>query len=265
MVAYKWDAVDYARSSAGQKLWARELIPRLALTGNECLLDLGCGDGSISAELASNLAAGSVLGVDNSPEMVTLAKNHYPPLEFPNLRFRLADASTLPFQNEFDVIFSNAALHWVKNHSPVLEGIADSLKPGGRVLLQMGGSGNAAMAIAAMDKVRSRLEWCGGFNGFEFPYGFYTADEYRAWLTNAGLTPVRVELFPKDMVHANRQAFEGWLRTTWLPYTQRIAEDRRETFLKQVSDQYLNENPSTTDGMIHLAMVRLEIEAKKES
>ena len=167
MVAYKWDAADYARSSAGQQQWARELIAKLVLTGTERLLDLGCGDGRISAELASIVKAGSILGVDNSPEMIAMARNNYPPIMYPNLSFQLADASALPFRNEFDVIFSNAALHWVKDHKPVLKGIADSLRPGGRILLQMGGRGNAAMAVSAMDEVRSRPEWCRRFDGFE--------------------------------------------------------------------------------------------------
>jgi trans-aconitate 2-methyltransferase len=265
MTAYKWDAAEYARSSAGQQLWARELIAKLNLAGSERLLDLGCGDGKVSAELASNLTTGSVLGVDNSPEMITLAESLFPPMKQPNLRFRLGDASALLFRNEFDVIFSNATLHWVIDHAPVLKGIAAGLKPGGRTLLQMGGRGNAAEVVKAMDAVRTRRTWRDRFEGFQFPYGFHAADEYRTWLTEAGLTPLRVELLPKDMAHADRNAFEGWLRTTWIPYTQRIDEDRRETFLKQVAEQYLSENPASPDGVVHLAMVRLEVEAKKES
>ena len=265
MTAYQWDAVEYAKSSAGQQQWAHELIVKLALNGNERLLDIGCGDGKISAELASDLSTGSVQGVDNSPEMIAMAKSRYPSAIHPNLRFRLADASALPFWNEFDVVFSNAVLHWVNDHGPVLKGIADSLRPGGRILLQMGGRGNAAKVIAAVDIVRSRPEWCDPFEGFEFPYGFYGAEEYRTWLVNAGLTPIRVELLKKVMAHADRQAFEGWLRTTWIPYTQRIDENRREPFLQQVADQYLLENPASADGVVHLAMVRLEVEAKKET
>jgi trans-aconitate 2-methyltransferase len=264
-MAYKWDAADYARSSAGQQEWARELISKLHLNGSERLLDIGSGDGKVSAELASGLTTGSVLGVDNSPEMISLAETRFPPMKYPNLRFRLADAVALPFRNEFDIVFSNATLHWVQDHAPVLKGIAASLKPGGRTLLQMGGHGNAAAVVVAMDKVRAKPEWSDRFDGFQFPYGFHAADEYRVWLADAGLTPVRVELLPKDMVHADRPAFEGWLRTTWIPYTQRVDEDRREAFLRQVADQYLSENPASQDGMVHLAMIRLEVEATKES
>ena len=259
-----WNAEDYARSSAGQQKWARELIAKLHLQGDERLLDIGCGDGKVTAEIASNLPRGSVLGVDSSPEMISLAGTLYPSTEYANMRFLLADASALNFDNEFDVVFSNATLHWVLDHRPVLKGIARSLKPNGKVLLQMGGRGNAARVVEIMNEVCAKPEWRKGFVGFQFPYGFYDADEYRVWLMEACLVPVRVELIPKDMVHADRNAFEGWLRTTWLPYIQRIAEHRRQEFVRQLVDSYLTANPPSSDGSVHLQMLRLEVESKKE-
>jgi trans-aconitate 2-methyltransferase len=262
-MTFTWNAEDYARSSAGQQKWARELIAKLRLQGDERLLDLGCGDGKVTAELASNLPRGSVLGVDSSSEMISLAESLYPPAEYANLRFQLADASALNFDNEFDVVFSNATLHWVLDHHPVLKGIARSLKPNGKVLLQMGGRGNAARVANAMDEVCSRPDWREEFVGFQFPYGFYGADEYEVWLKEASLIPIRVELIPKDMAHADRGAFEGWLRTTWLPYIQRVAEHRRQEFVKQVVDSYLAANPPSSDGSVHLPMVRLEVESKR--
>ena len=263
-MAYKWDAADYARSSVGQKQWARELIAKLHLQGNERLLDIGCGDGKVTAEIAPCLPHGFVLGVDNSPDMVALAETCFQKNKYTNLGFQLADAAQLPFDNEFDVVFSNATLHWVRDHRPVLQGIARSLKPGGRILLQMGGRGNAAGVVVAVNEVCARPEWCDRFVGFQFPYGFYNAGEYCKWLMEANLTPVRVELIPKDMAHADRFAFEGWLRTTWIPYTQRIQEDQQEEFVKQVTETYLTTNPLSADGVVHLQMVRLEVESKKE-
>ena len=259
-----WNAEDYARSSSGQQKWARELIAKLHLQGDERLLDIGCGDGKVTAEIASTLPHGSVLGVDSSPEMISLAETLYPPTEFSNIRFQLEDASALNFDHEFDVVFSNATLHWVLDQRPVLKGIAGSLKPNGKVLLQMGGRGNAAAVAKVMDEVCARPEWRERFVGFEFPYGFYDADEYRVWLGEAGLLPVRVELIPKDMAHADRDDFEGWVRTTWLPYTQRVEENRRQEFVRQVVDAYLALNPAYSDGSVHLQMIRLEVESTKE-
>ena len=264
MTTFKWDAADYAKSSAVQQRWARELLAKLGLQGNERLLDLGCGDGKVTAEIASLLPDGAVLGVDNSPEMIELAQSCFSETEYPNLSFQVVDALNLNFQNEFDVIFSNAVLHWVADHASVLRGVSDALKPGGRILLQMGGRGNATEVIAAMDKVVSMPEWRDYFVGFQFPYSFYGMEEYAEWLPQTGFAPVRVELIPKDMAHVDRSAFEGWLRTTWLPYIRRVSEEQQQEFLKQVVDVYLTANPASSDGVVHVQMMRLEVEAKKE-
>jgi len=264
MTTFKWDAADYAKSSAVQQRWARELIAKLGLQGNERLLDLGCGDGKVTAEIASLLPNGSVLGVDNSPEMIELANSRFPMAEYPNLNFQMADALDLNFQSEFDVVFSNAVLHWVRDHASMLRGVSDALKPGGRILLQMGGRGNATKVVAAMDKVISMPKWHDYFRDFPFPYSFYGTEEYTEWLPSTGLVPVRLELIPKDMAHVDRAAFEGWLRTTWLPYIQRVPVAQQSEFLEQVVDTYLDANPATSDGVVHVQMIRLEVEAKKE-
>ena len=260
---YKWDALDYAKSSSAQQQWARELIGKLQLKGDESLLDIGCGDGKVTAEIVASLPKGSVLGVDSSAEMIALAQSQYPANAFPNLHFQRQEARSLPFRDEFTVVFSNATLHWVLDHAPVLQGIHRSLKCGGKALLQMGGRGNAAQVIAVAESVIASREWRGYFEEFSFPYGFYGPDEYREWLREAGLQARRVELIPKDAVHQGREGFEGWFRTTWLPYTQRVPEEKREAFVAQLVDQYLERRPVDEQGLVHVRMVRLEVEAVK--
>jgi trans-aconitate methyltransferase len=261
MSVYKWDAADYAKSSSEQQRWARELIVKLDLKGDERLLDIGCGDGKVTAEIASYLPRGSVMGVDNSESMIALAQRTYPREAVPNLHFEKQDASSLPFESEFDVVFSNATLHWVLDHALVLRGIQRSLKCSGKALLQMGGSGNAADVIATLDELIASNQWRDCFIEFGFPYGFYGPDEYRRWLHEAGLHAVRVELIPKDMVHRDRSAFEDWLRTTWLPYTQRVPEAGRSAFTTQLVDRYLEAHSPDATGAVHVKMVRLEVEA----
>ncbi len=128
---YNWNAQDYAKNSANQQQWARELFPKLKLQGNEALLDIGCGDGKITAELARSLPEGWVVGVDSSEKMITLAQNSFPQKDYRNLTFQVMDARKLAFQSRFDVVFSNAALHWIVDQKAVLEGVQRSLKPGG--------------------------------------------------------------------------------------------------------------------------------------
>ena len=263
MQQYNWDALDYAKSSNVQQQWARELIGKLQLKGDESLLDIGCGDGKVTAEIAACLPSGSVLGVDSSTEMIALAQSQYPADAFPNLHFQQQDARNLPFRDEFTVVFSNATLHWVLDHAPVLRGISASLKRGGRALLQMGGRGNAADVVAVIDKLIQALEWRDYFKGFSFPYGFHGPEEYREWLREAGLQARRVELIPKDMIHQGRDGLAGWIRTTWLPYTQRVPEQKREAFVAQLVDKYLERCPVDEQGLVHVRMVRLEVEGLK--
>ena len=260
----QWNALDYEKNSSQQQLWARELIAKLHLKGDENVLDVGCGDGKVTAEIAARLPRGSVLGVDKSSGMITLASQRHAPEAHPNLRFQVEDASRLPFQAQFTLIFSNAALHWVSDHRPVLQGIARSLIPGGRILLQMGGQGNAVHIREAIDSQMELDPYAPYFADFVFPFGFHGPDEYTIWLGEAGLSALRVELIPKDMVHDGLSGIKGWLRTTHLlPYTQCLPEALREPFIAQVAATYLARFPLDAQGKSHVRMVRLEVEAER--
>ena len=260
---YRWDAEEYRTSSSNQKKWALELLPKLDLKGSERVLDIGCGDGEITAAIAQRVPRGSAVGIDSSRDMVDLAVMRYPPERYPNISFVLKDAREIDFDEEFDAVFSNACLHWVIDHRPVLAGIRRCLKPSGRLLLQMGGKGNAATVLRAIDAVIKVPQWTEYFEGFAFPYAFYGPDDYRPWLASFGFRARRVELLPKDMVHEGPEAFAAWLRTTWLPYTQRVPELLREELIREIVAAHARIRPPDADGSIHFTMARLEVEAEK--
>lgn len=260
---YQWNARRYNANSASQQRWARELIEKLLLNGNEHLLDIGCGDGKITAELSARLKNGSATGVDSSPEMIAFARDHFPPDRFPRLHFEVRDASALDYAAVFDVVFSNAALHWIIGHERLLAGIRQALRPGGRLLVQMGGAGNAAPLIEIFENVMAEKPWSGYFRDFSFPYGFYTAEQYRGWLNAAGLEPLRVEIVAKDMVQQGEEGLCDWILVTWLPYMERIPQERRRKFVSEVASRYLAVYPPDNDGCVRIPMRRLEVEAKK--
>ncbi len=260
---YAWDAKDYAKNSQNQFQWAKELIPKLKLVGNEALLDIGCGDGKITVEVAKNLPEGKAVGIDSSSQMIKLAQENFPSQEYPNLKFQVMDARALTFQEEFDGVFSNAALHWILDQKAVLRGVQRYLKPRGRLLFQMGGKGNAKDILTILDDLLALEMWQRFFEGFTFPYAFCNAEEYRGFLAEAGLVPTRVELIPKVMELNGAEGLAGWMRTTWLPYTERLPVELRELFIAQIVERYLKTHPATKEGTVHLDMVRLEVEAKK--
>ncbi len=258
MSPHEWNAADYAENSTAQLDWARELIRKLDLQGHEDVLDIGSGDGKVTAEIAALVPRGTVTGIDSSRSMVEFASNHHSANELSNLRFVHCDATSLPFNEEFDAVFSNAALHWVKDHRSVLDGISRASRPGGRAVLQMGGKGNAAEIIAVIEELAGEAAWAPFFRDFEFPYGFYSPQDYLGWLGDTALEARELELVPKDMVQPGSEGLAGWIRTTWFPFTSGIPDDLVDDFVTQLVDRYITRFPIDANGAVHVRMVRLE-------
>src|SRR4029079_10356986 len=108
-----------------------------------------------------------------------------------------------------------------------------------------------------------RPRWREYFRKLKASYFFYSPADYEKWLPEAGFKAHEVRLAPKDAVHESRETFTAWLRTTWLPYTQRLPEAFREEFLSNVVDRYLTRHPMDSAGRVHVQMVRLEVDAVK--
>lgn len=256
-----WNADDYARHSSAQQEWAEELIAKLSLKGNETLLDIGCGEGKITARIARDLQKGKVLGIDMSGDMIRLAGKQFPPSDYPNLSFMQMDARHIRLTERFDIAFSNAVLHWIEDQPAVLRGLHACLKPGGKLMFQMGGRGNAGEVFDLIQKIIKQSEWNAYYEDFTTPYYFYGPEEYRAWLTDSGFDVKRAELIPKDMQHHGKEGIKGWLRTTWFPYTDRLPAELKDVFLDEVIKSYTTIYPLDDLGNTHVRMVRLEVEA----
>jgi trans-aconitate 2-methyltransferase len=202
---HKWNPEAYEKSSSEQKKWAEEVISKIQIKGNEQVLDIGCGDGKITAHIASLVPEGSVVGIDNSAEMISFAQSKFPQSSWPNLSFQYGDASDLRYEDEFDLVVSFACLHWVLDHKPVLEGIMRSLKSNGRLFIQFGGRGNAGDVLEVVNEKISEDRWARYFEDFTLPYGFFGPEEYESWLDHVGLRAVR------SGVNSKRDG-EAWYR-----------------------------------------------------
>jgi len=258
-----WSAADYASNSVVQQAWARELIAALKLRGDERILDVGCGDGKVTAEMARTVSQGSVVGVDASPQMIEFANRTFPPGKNPNLEFHVMDARKIQFVRKFDLVFSNAALHWVDDHQAFLSGAAAVLRPGGRLTVSCGGKGNAHDVFLALRPEMRLKRWREFFRKMEAPYFFHSPEEYKKWLPKFGFEARSIKLAPKDANYPGIEGFAGWLRTTWMPYTQRVPEAQREEFIAAVVERYVAKHPVDAKGLVHVRMVRLEIDAVK--
>lgn len=257
----QWDAKDYAQSSSAQAEWGKELLAAIPFAGYEAVLDIGCGDGKVTALLAERVPRGRVVGIDSSADMVALATERYG-RDGGKQRFEVLDARALPFEQAFDVVFSNSALHWIRDHRPVLAGIRRALKPGGRAYLRFGGKGATKEITAVLYEFMQRPEWAAYFDGFVSPMGFFEPAEYVPWIEEAGLKPERVELVPRIMRHTVDN-FTAWVRTTKLPYTQRVPEGERERFIAEVVAEYVARHPPDGQGKVGVTMNRLDVIASR--
>jgi SAM-dependent methyltransferase len=184
-VGQDWDAAAYERNAAFVAELGEPLVALLAPRPGERVLDLGCGDGRLT--LALQRAGCVVVGVDASPSQVEAARGR-------GLDARVMDGEALSFESEFDAVFSNAALHWMKRPERVLAGAFRALRPGGRCVGEMGAAGNVGAIVRALSEAlaprgRSFAELS--------PWYYPTGPEYRARLEAAGFAVVSVEVFDR--------------------------------------------------------------------
>src|SRR2546423_311364 len=139
----QWDASRYDDGCSFVWKHGASVIELLAPEAGERILDLGCGTGHLTAQIAARGAA--VVGIDRSPEMIATARRDYP-----RLRFEVADAESFRFAEPFDAVFSNAAIHWMKDQQAVAAAVWQALKPGGRFVAEFGGKGNIRSIESAL-------------------------------------------------------------------------------------------------------------------
>ena len=183
----EWDAAEYSRRSGLQEAMAQEVLALLDLKGSERVLDVGCGDGKITAEVATRVPRGEVLGVDASQDMITFASSHFGPAVRPNLRFEVADARRLPFKNEFDLVISFNALHWVPEQDAALRSIRSAMRSDGRALLRLVPAGERKSLENVVEETRLSSRWVAYFREFHDPYLHLTPEAIRSLAERNGL------------------------------------------------------------------------------
>jgi len=234
----EWDAPEYARVSELQKAMAEEALSSLDLKGTERVLDLGCGNGKITAEIAARLPVGSIVGVDSSADMIGFASSQFNPALRPNLRFEAADARRLPFREEFDLVVSFNALHWVPEQDEALRSICSAMKSSGLAQLRLVPKGKRKSLENVIEETRLSSRWVRYFQGFHDPYLHLTAEEYAALAERNGLHVRRIHTEDKAWDFKSRSAFLAFGRVTFIEWTQFIPEAERRAFVIDVLDRY---------------------------
>jgi SAM-dependent methyltransferase len=209
-----WRADRYSEHAHFVPALGQPVLELLRPSAGERILDLACGDGVLTEKIAASGA--TVVGVDAAPDMVNAAKDR-------GLDARVMDGVNLRFNHEFDAVFSNAALHWMKSDpDAVIAGVARALKPGGRFVAEMGGHGCVAAITVAIVAVMARY-------GIDvrplIPWYFPTVDDYRARLVRGGFIVDYIELIPRPTPLPTNMA--GWLEVFTASFFARLPVEQR--------------------------------------
>lgn len=256
-----WRAEEYYQNSTSQKDAAKELMKFVQLKDNDKILDVGCGDGKITSEIATKTPNGFVIGIDLSPAMIQFAQTNFPTQNHPNLTFLIKRAEELDYTNEFDVIFSFTALQWVQDHNLFLEGASRGLKSSGTLAVTMP-MGLPFTLEQAVNEVMALPEWTSYFQNFSTGWNFIEAADYDKLLTKNHFSPSRLAVVPQKDIFPSRVVFQKFI-SQWFPYLRPLPENLKQTFLNLVVDRFLElENPFP-NGEVHFKVRRLEVVATK--
>ncbi len=236
----EWNASEYARLSGLQAAMAKEVLSLLELRGTESVLDIGCGNGKTTSEIAARLPKGRVVGVDASAKMIAFAAEHAGFSPYSNLEFAVADARHLNFKQEFDLVVSFNALHWIPEQALALESIRAALKPRGVAQLRLVPRGERKCLENVIEDTRLSTRWAQYFAGFHHPYLHLTPQQYGALAEQHGLKVLATHMSGKNWDFESRNAFAAFGSVTFIEWTQHLPEAARLDFVNDVLDRYRN-------------------------
>lgn len=216
-----WDAARYQDHHSFVWRFGANLIELLDPKPGERILDLGCGTGQLTAEIA-RLGA-QVVGLDKSAQMLAEARKNFPALAFVE-----ADAANFEFAEAFDAVFSNAALHWVKDAEGAARSIAGALRPGGRFVAEFGGHGNIASVMAALRHVLGP-----GADG-QSPWYYPSIGEYTPLLERHGFEVRNASLFDRPTPLEGENGLKQWLLMFCQAYLRALTSDRAGEVINQL-------------------------------
>jgi len=241
-----WDPALYDRRAAFVSQAASDLVDWLEPRAGEAILDLGCGTGELTAAIAGHGAR--VVGLDASAEMIAVARERAPALEW-----MVGDGEALAFGGAFDAVFSNAALHWMTRAEAAARGIARALKPGGRLVAEFGGAGCVGTVCAAVaGELAARGEDPARWLRWYFP----TIAAYASVLESVGLEPRTMTLFDRPTRLSGADGLADWLQIFLAPLIQNLGSEA-PAFVAAVETRCRPRLYTGTDWILDYVRLRL--------
>ncbi len=255
----EWNSTQYHQLSDPQFQWGMKVLDRLQLRGDETVLDAGCGTGRVTAELAKRLPRGRVIASDVSANMLRSARQTL--AEFRDrVRCLEADMTTLPLEDEVDVIFSTAAFHWVQDHDKLFRSLFRALRSGGRLVAQCGGGPNLEKTYGrAKQIIADKKELAPYFQNFAEPVNFASPEQTTGRLKRAGFHDAEAWLESTPTVIPDAQTYREFLQTVVLrAHIAKLPVEGSEYLLHRMRALGAEDDPPFT-----LDYWRLNLEARK--
>jgi trans-aconitate methyltransferase len=233
----EWDAGVYHRVSAPQVAWGQQVLRRLALAGNETVLDAGCGSGRLTAELLERLPAGHVIAVDQSANMLAQAADQLAPRFGGRVSFVQARIEDLVLPEPVDAIFSTATFHWVLDHRRLFRTLIACLKPGGRLVAQCGGGPNIDRLLRRTEALLDAPEFRDRSVGWSHPWEFASAELTARRLHDAGFIDVETSIEAAPTSFPDAGAFCEFTRSVVLRAHLDVLPDAtsRDEFMERIT------------------------------
>jgi trans-aconitate 2-methyltransferase len=242
-----WDATAYTRVALPHEEWARAILDRLGLEGDETVLDAGCGSGRTTAIVIERLPEGRVIAVDGSPSMVAGVREVLRPGD----EAVLSDLTKLELDEQVDAVFSTAVFHWILDHDALFARMRAALRTGGRFAAQCGGEGNVQSFRVAGEEVARREPYAQYLAGVEKLWNYAAPEVTEERLRSAGFSDVRCWLEPWPVEPPEPEVYAGTICLG--AHLERLPEDLRAQFVADVL--------ATQAEPLVLEYVRLNIEA----
>ena len=241
-----WNAERYHHISAPQQAWGRRILERLPLDGHECVLDLGCGTGRITGELAARVPRGRVVALDRSPSMLATACDW---LRQSALSVALvqADGALLPFNRAFDAVFSGATFHWIHDHGALFRSIVTALKPGGRLVAQCGGGPNLALLFGRAARLMHDPRFAHYFEEWTDATYYSDAESAARRMRIAGFVDVETNLEAAPTAFDSPVEFQEFIANVCVRHhVARLPPRERQIFLRELTVAAAADTPPLT-------------------
>jgi len=260
MDTFEFDGEKYKKASKHQKEWGEKLISQLSLKGNEAILDLGCGDGALTEQFSLLVPNGKVLGIDASMGMIQTAKIHLQD----NLEFTDMDINNMNFNNQFDVIFSNAALHWVINHKKLLKNAYKALKHNGFILWNFAGDGNCSNFYAVVKSKMKEDKYSKYFSDFKWPWYMPKKLDYEKLSNDIGFSSITITEENADRYFADSDEMIRWIdQPSLVPFMECIDDEIDKTMFRNDIIESMLKRTLQDNGTCFETFRRLKIYAEK--